>query len=63
MDVRIHNVVEVNEELCTYTGSTEFSTRTIRIKDDKGNEYSLTLFGKSLGDTVSQKIETEEYSA
>lgn len=60
MDVRIHNVVKVTEKICDYDGG-EFTTRTLRIVDKNGNNFSLTLFGANATDLVTQQVKHEEF--
>lgn len=56
MDVRVHNIEEVIEEINVHNGDWRFVTRALRIKDKAGNEYSLTMFSDD-----KRKLTTHEY--
>jgi hypothetical protein len=60
MDVRIHNVTDVKEEICVYENS-NFYTRTLYIKDDDGNTHSFVMFGKSETNLTTKEIKHEEF--
>lgn len=61
MNVRIHDVVTITEEICDYGGG-DFFTRTLNVVDKKGNHYSFTLFGANATDLDSKEVKNEEYS-
>ena len=60
MNVRIHDVVTITEEICDFSG--DFTTRTLNVVDKKGNHYSFTLFGKNATDLQSKEVKLEEYT-
>lgn len=60
MDVRIHNVTNVKEEICVYDKS-RFYTRTLYITDDDGNTSSFVMFGKSEANLETKDVKHEEF--
>ena len=59
MDIRVHRVKEVTEQINIHNGDWKFVTRTIRFKDEAGNEYSLTMFADDKRNLTTHKFEEE----
>ena len=60
MDVRIHNVTDVKEEICVYENS-GFYTRTLYIRDNDGNLSTFVMFSKSESNLETKEIKHEEF--
>jgi predicted acetyltransferase len=59
MDVRVHRVTEVTEQINIHNSDYKFVTRTLRIIDENGNEYSLTMFADDKRNLTTHKFEEE----
>jgi hypothetical protein len=55
MDVRVHNIESVWEELDFHGEDYKFVTRTLRIMDNEGKEYTLTMFSSTVDNLISTK--------
>lgn len=44
MDINIHNVAEVREQITHYTNNIKFICRNLIVVDEKGNEFKINLF-------------------
>jgi len=44
MDINIHNVTEVREQITHYTNNIKFICRNLIVVDEKGNEFKISLF-------------------
>jgi len=44
MDINIHRVVEVREQITHYTSNLKFICRNLIIVDEEGNEVKISLF-------------------
>ena len=63
MDVRVHNIQSVTEEISYHEKpSLSFVTRKLRIIDDNGIEYSLTMFSNSIEKLTTSKREEYTYA-
>jgi len=61
MDVKVHNIQSVTEEISYHESpGLSFVTRKLRIIDDNGMEYSLTMFSDSIEKLTTSK--RKEYS-
>ena len=56
MDVRVHNIAEVTEQINVHNSDLKFVTRTLNITDKDGNKYSLTMFSDD-----KRNLTTHEY--
>lgn len=59
MDIRVHRVTEVTEQINIHNSDYKFVTRTLRIIDEAGNEYSLTMFADDKRNLTTHKFEEE----
>ncbi len=62
MDIRVHRVTEVTERINVHNGEYKFVTRTLCIKDEAGNEYSLTMFSDDKRNLTTHKFEEEVHA-
>lgn len=62
MDIRVHRVTEITEQINVHNGDYKFVTRTLRIKDDAGNDYSLTMFANDKRNLTTHKFEEEVHA-
>ena len=44
MDINIHRVVEVREQITHYTSNLKFICRNLIVVDEEGNEVKISLF-------------------
>ena len=44
MDINIHRVVEVREQITHYTSNLKFICRNLIIVDEEGNEVKISVF-------------------
>ena len=44
MDINIHNVTEVREQITHYTNNIKFICRNLIVVDESGNEFKINLF-------------------
>ena len=44
MDINIHNVTEVREQITHYTNNIKFICRNLIVVDEQGNEFKINLF-------------------
>ena len=44
MDINIHNVAEVREQITHYTNNIKFICRNLIVVDEQGNEFKINLF-------------------
>lgn len=61
MDVRLHEVQSVWEEIDYHGDSYKFVTRKLRIIDKDGKEYSLTLFSDTVDNLMTAKTRIEHH--
>jgi hypothetical protein len=61
MDVRLHEVQSVWEEIDYHGDGYKFVTRKLRIVDKDGKEYSLTLFSDSVDNLMTTKTRIEHH--
>jgi len=61
MDVRLHEVQSVWEEIDYHGDSYKFVTRKLRIIDKDGKEYSLTLFSDTVDNLMTTKTRIEHH--
>jgi hypothetical protein len=61
MDVRLHEVESVWEEIDYHGDSYKFVTRKLRIIDKDGKEYSLTLFSDTVDNLITTKTRIERH--
>ena len=61
MDVRLHEVQSVWEEIDYHGDGYKFVTRKLRIIDKDGKEYSLTLFSDSVDNLMTTKTRIEHH--
>jgi hypothetical protein len=61
MDVRLHEVQSVWEEIDYHGESHMFVTRKLRIIDKDGKEYSLTLFSDTVDNLMTTKTRIERH--
>ena len=62
MDVRLHEVQSVWEEIDYHGESHKFVTRKLRIIDKDGKEYSLTLFSDTVDNLMTTKTRIERHA-
>ena len=63
MDVRVHNIVSVTEDISHHTNPNfSFVTRTLNITDKDGNEFSLTMFSDKYDNLHTTKIKENCYA-
>jgi hypothetical protein len=62
MDVRLHEVQSVWEEIDYHGESHTFVTRKLRIIDKDGKEYSLTLFSDTVDNLMTTKTRIERHA-
>ena len=63
MDIRVHNIVSVTEDINYYDSpGLKFVTRTLIITDADGNEHSLTMFSDSIEKLTTSKRTEYEYA-
>jgi hypothetical protein len=44
MDINIHSVTEVREQITHYTNNIKFICRNLIVVDESGNEFKINLF-------------------
>ena len=59
MDIRVHRVTEVTEQINIHNSDYKFVTRTLRIIDEAGNEHTLTMFANDKRNLTTHKFEEE----
>ena len=59
MDIRVHRVTEVTEQINIHNSDYKFVTRTLRIIDETGNEHTLTMFANDKRNLTTHKFEEE----
>jgi hypothetical protein len=59
MDVRVHNITEVTEQINVHNGDLKFVTRTLNITDKDGNKYSLTMFSDYKSNLITNEHKEE----
>ena len=63
MDVRVHNIVSVTEDISYHDSpGLNFVTRKLIITDINGIEYSLTMFSDSIEKLATSKRTEYEYA-
>lgn len=62
MDVRVHNITEVTEQINVHNGDLKFVTRTLNITDKDGNKYSLTMFSDYKSNLITQEHKEEVHA-
>jgi len=62
MDVRLHEVQSVWEEIDYHGENYTFVTRKLRIIDKDGKEYSLTLFSDTVDNLMTTKTRIERHA-
>jgi hypothetical protein len=62
MDVRVHNITEVTEQINVHNGDLKFVTRTLSITDKDGNKYSLTMFSDDKRNLITHEHKEEVHA-
>ena len=62
MDVRLHEVQSVWEEIDYHGEDYKFVTRRLGMIDKEGKEYSLTLFSDTVDNLMTTKTRIERHA-